>query len=140
MKGHLLLVDDDINFRNALKLFLEIEGYEIEEAASIVEFQEKIKVKQIDLVLTDLRLGDPNNEDDFSGFEIAKNLVKMKIPCIFLTAFPTKDVISLALRSRGSEPLAEDFLSKTGSLQAVIDTINNVLKRYKETQEDDEVE
>ncbi len=140
MKGHLLIVDDDNTYRRSLRSLLEIEGYEVDEANSIVEFHKKINIQQTDLVLTDLRLGNPKDPNDFSGFEIAKILVKMKIPCIFITAYPSQEAVVLALRSRGSEPLAEDFFIKNTSSRGVIDTINNVLIRYKETQNGHELE
>jgi two-component system response regulator AtoC len=54
--GRILVVDDEEGIRSFLAESLELDGHQIEEAASGEEALERIRAKSFDLVLTDLRM------------------------------------------------------------------------------------
>lgn len=131
----LLLADNDVDFRRTLHRLLELEDYQVEEATSPQEAVEKLERLKVDLVLLDLRLTDDGDNYDISGLEVAKKAMEMGTRCVILTAFTAPETMRLALRSRGAEPLALDYVTKESGPQAVLDTIEAVLRGgYRETQ------
>ena len=83
----ILIVDDDINYRNILTDYLSSEGYEVQSAPSAEEAIEKLEKGYFNIIISDLKL--PRK----SGMELLK-IVKSKtndIEIIILTAFGTVD-------------------------------------------------
>jgi DNA-binding response OmpR family regulator len=131
-RRNLLLADNSPDYRHSLRGFLELENYRVEEAESVAEAKRKIQAMPLDIALIDLRLTDDLDNDDISGLEVAKAAVEEGIPCLMITAFPSVETTRLALRSRGAEPLAEDYVPKANGPQAVLDAIHVVWSRQSE--------
>jgi DNA-binding response OmpR family regulator len=121
------LADNERDYRLSLHRLLELEDYVVHEADSLSRATEILEQVPLDLVLADLRLGDHENDRDFSGLAIAKAAAVKEIPCIIITAYPTVEAIRLALRSRGAEALAEDLVPKAHGPEAILDAIKVVL-------------
>jgi DNA-binding response OmpR family regulator len=134
-RKRLLLADNSSDYRRSLRGLLELEDYRVEEAASVEEAEKGLEAVALDLALVDLRLTDDEDEYDISGLEVAKKATERGIPCIIITAFPSEETTRLALRSRGTEPLAVDYLPKASGPQAVLDAIEVVLSRHGEKPE-----
>jgi DNA-binding response OmpR family regulator len=85
MKRRILLVDDEVAILLTLQAVLEINGFEVETAASAREAKLKIRNHQYHMVITDLRM-----ESDTAGSEVI--LAARKAPyspaVAMLTAFP----------------------------------------------------
>ena len=81
--NHILVVDDEPSMRTTLKILLENEGYETDEASSIAEATELLNGNIYDLIITDLRL------DDGDGTQVLEYVKSnsMKSAVIVLTAF-----------------------------------------------------
>ncbi|CAG1010504.1 Transcriptional regulatory protein SrrA [Anaerolineae bacterium] len=124
----LLLADNDADYRRTLRRLLELEDYQVEEAASPQEAVEKLGQLKVDLALLDLRMANHDDAYDISGLEVAKKAMEMDTHCIILTAYPSEETMRMALRSRGAEPLACDYVYKKSGPQAVLDTIQAVLR------------
>jgi two-component system KDP operon response regulator KdpE len=132
----LLLADNTSDYRRSLHSFLELEDYQVEEAASVEEAKEKLESVPVDLALVDLRLTTDEDDYDISGLAVAKKAAERGIPCIIITAFPSVEATRLALRSRGIEPpLALDFIPKASGPHAVLNAIEVVLSHRGEEQE-----
>ena len=54
---HILVVDDEQEARTLLRRYLELEGYEISEAANGAELRSLIETTRFDLITLDLHLG-----------------------------------------------------------------------------------
>lgn len=125
---NLLLVDNDPDYRRSLRALLELDNWQIEEADSVKQALDRLDVLEPDIILIDLRLSNDKDDFDISGLEVAKKATENHIPSIIISAFPSVDTTRLALRSRGSTPLADDFIPKAAGPQAVLDAIDIVLK------------
>jgi DNA-binding response OmpR family regulator len=77
----------------------------------------------------DLRLTNDRDIYDISGYEVAKKAQEMSMPCVFVSAFTTISYQRIALRSRGMDPIALDFIEKSEGPQAVLDALNIVFRR-----------
>ncbi|HEY4256007.1 MAG TPA: sigma-54 dependent transcriptional regulator [Candidatus Udaeobacter sp.] len=97
-----LIVDDEKHTRDGLRRLLE-DDYDVYVAADIVGAMDVLEREQIDVLLTDLRLG---NED---GMTLIDRALKMPRPpiCIMMTAYGSVDVAVEAMK-RG----AYDFVTK----------------------------
>lgn len=111
----LLIVDDEKNTREGLRLSLEDE-FDVYIAANIAEAEEILKNESIDVMLTDLRLGGENGMD-----LITRALARAKPPiCILMTAYGSVDVAVEAMKKG-----AYDYVSKPLN----IDELEIVIKR-----------
>ena len=79
----ILLVDDDPEFRKAMKKMFEKSGYNVTVAADGQEALEALSEETFDLIISDLRM--PN----LNGMELMEELKRRKInlPVIFITAY-----------------------------------------------------
>ncbi|RZA29931.1 MAG: response regulator, partial [Proteobacteria bacterium] len=60
---HILIVEDETIIRSALRRLLERNQYQVSEAGSVQEAQERFSIASFDLIISDLRLpGAPGTE------------------------------------------------------------------------------
>ncbi len=89
IKGEILLVDDDVDFRDSLQLILEKNGYQIRTAGSGKEALEALRSKKPDLIILDIMMA-----TETEGFDLAyalKEKAEFKdLPIILLTSFLEK--------------------------------------------------
>lgn len=83
-KARILIVDDDEDIRKTLRLILEGEGYDVDEAQSGREAIEKSKARVYDLALLDIVL------PDMQGTQLLRELGKTtpKMVKIMVTGYP----------------------------------------------------
>lgn len=124
----MLLADNDSDYRRSLRVLLELDNWQVQEVDSVKQALDKLETLEFGIILIDLRLSNDKDDYDISGLEVAKKAAENHIPSIIISAFPSVDATRLALRSRGSTPLADDFVPKAAGPQAVLDAINVVLE------------
>ena len=88
MKRRVLLVDDEVAVLLTLKAVLEINGFDVETAASAREGRMKLRSHQYHMVITDLRM-----ESDQAGADViaAARMAPYHPAVALLTAFPLAD-------------------------------------------------
>jgi len=104
---NILIVDDDRSLRKMLTFVLIKEGYRVEEAVNGVEALKKLKGRNFDLVISDIRMPDLN------GIELLKKIKShdQDLPVIMITAYAaTNDAIEAMKLG------AEDYIMKPFSL------------------------
>ncbi|WP_291578219.1 response regulator transcription factor [Clostridium sp. UBA6640] len=117
----ILIVEDDEDIRNILKLYLEGQSYEILKAENGAEAMKQL-VKQPDLVILDLML------PDIDGLSICKSIrKKYYYPIIMITAKNADQDKILGL-SYG----ADDYISKPFNPLEVVARVKAQLRRYKQ--------
>ena len=116
----ILLVEDEENIRDVVKLNLEMEGYEVIEADNGKEALRLYKGQHFDLIILDVMMPEMN------GFEVCEQirLSNTSIPVIFLTA---KD--GAQDRIIGLKKGADDYLTKPFTLEELLLRIQNLLRR-----------
>ncbi len=127
----ILLVEDEENIRNVVKLNLEMEGYEVVETDNGKEAVHLSQEQHFDLLILDVML------PEMSGFEICEQvrLSNTSVPIIFLTAKDTSQD-----RITGLKKGADDYLTKPFSLEELLLRVQNLLKRSnKQAAEDSEI-
>src|ERR1700720_2932243 len=121
----ILIVDDEKHTRDGLRSLLE-DDYDVYVAEDIRGALDVLEREQVDLLLTDLRLG---NED---GMTLIDRALKMPHPpiCIMMTAYGSVDIAVEAMK-RG----AYDFVTKPLNLDKVEMLIARALQGRKLEQE-----
>jgi DNA-binding response OmpR family regulator len=86
MKRRILLVDDELAILLTLKAILEMNGFEVETAASAKEAVTKLDGGAYQMVITDMRM-----ENETSGYEVirAARRQEYRPATAILTAFPS---------------------------------------------------
>src|SRR4051794_6086083 len=109
MQATILIVDDEKHTRDGLRRLLEDE-YDVYVAAEIAGAMDVLEREQVDVLLTDLRLGG----DD--GMQLIERALKLSRPpiCIMMTAYGSVDTAVEAMK-RG----AYDFVTKPLNLDKV---------------------
>src|SRR6266478_3981173 len=125
LQSTVLIVDDEKHTRDGLRRLLE-NDYDVYVAADIAGAVDVLEREQIDVLLTDLRLG---NED---GMLLIDRALKMSRPpiCIMMTAYGSVDVAVEAMK-RG----AYDFVTKPLNLDKVELLIARAVQSRKLEQE-----
>ncbi|MGD8794702.1 MAG: response regulator [Anaerolineae bacterium] len=121
-KGRLLIVEDDFDISNMLRIYFDSQGYETIIATRGEEALETCRRKLPNLVILDIMLPDIN------GYEVCRNLRgnlrTSHIPIIFLTQ---KDERSDQIA--GLEMGADDYITKPFDLQLLLLRVEGALRR-----------
>ena len=127
----ILVVDDDPNISDLLKMYFENEGYEVKLAADGSEGLNFFKMYEPDLVLLDIML--PKKD----GWQVCREIREISSkPVIMVTA--KGEVFDKVL---GLELGADDFVTKPFDMKELSARVKAVLRRYQShtRQSDDEV-
>jgi DNA-binding response OmpR family regulator len=85
MKRRILLADDELAILLTLKAILEMNGFEVETAATAREAEQRLSAAQFDMVITDMRM-----ETETSGYDVIRAARKQSYDpaTAILTAYP----------------------------------------------------
>ncbi|OGX18478.1 MAG: hypothetical protein A3K83_05855 [Omnitrophica WOR_2 bacterium RBG_13_44_8b] len=108
----ILIIDDDLDIVEAMKVVLESKNYEVAVAKSGADGLNKIKVDKPDLIILDVML-----ETGSKGFDVARELKQDKdyhgIPILMLTAI--KEKTGLGFEKEAGDPVwlpVDDYCDK----------------------------
>ena len=126
-KGHILILDDDINIQNALSTVLSTHGYHASNFHKAKDVLKAIQHPQlellpVDLIITDIRL------PEMDGLNFITNMKQLgsDIPVIIMTAFGSLEIAIEAIRLG-----AFDFLKKPFSMPEFLHSIERALSHHK---------
>jgi len=115
----ILLVEDEENIRDVVKLNLELEGYEVITASDGLEALKRFKEGRYNLIILDIML------PEMDGLAVCEQirLEDSETPILFLTAKDTPADIILGL-----EKGADDYVTKPFNLQEYLLRVKVLLK------------
>ena len=117
----ILVVDDDSNISDLLKMYFENEGYDVKTASDGMEGLNYFKIFEPDLVLLDIML--PKKD----GWQVCREIREMSSkPIIMITA--KGEVFDKVL---GLELGADDFVVKPFDMKELSARVKAVLRRYQ---------
>jgi len=120
MDAKILVVDDDVNICDLLKLYFENEGYDVKTASDGVEGINYFKMYEPDLVLLDIMM--PKKD----GWQVCREIREVSSkPVIMITA--KGEVFDKVL---GLELGADDFVVKPFDMKELSARVKAVLRRY----------
>jgi len=111
-KKRILIIDDDMDFREMAKVVLESADYEVLEAADGATGLDLVKNEKVDFILLDVMM-----EEVDTGCKIADEIAKLKIetPVVILSSFAdaarqTFDISAIPVKEYLQKPLKSDEL------------------------------
>ena len=121
-KANILLVEDEENLHEALKLNLELEGYEITSAYDGNEALQAIKDEYFDLIIMDVML------PGIDGISVTENirLHNNEVPILILSARTTS-----ADRVLGLKKGADDYMAKPFNLEELLLRVDKLILKNK---------
>jgi DNA-binding response OmpR family regulator len=123
-----LVVDDEERIRSLVGTYLRAEGFEVDEAATGEDALVKLRHRQPDLVILDVRL--PGRD----GFEVLRELRRdSEVYVIMLTA-RTEEADKLVGLTVG----ADDYITKPFSPRELVARVKAVLRRGREPRRPDD--
>jgi len=121
-KARILVVEDDVDIANMLKIYFTSQGYDVDVALRGLEALEKTRHSMPHLIVLDIML------PDIDGYEVCRRLRTSTrtshIPIIFLTQ---KDERSDRLQ--GLELGADDYITKPFDIEELRLRVQNAIKR-----------
>lgn len=125
-KGRVLIIDDDVDYVQMIKLVLRQADFDVSSAYNIqVALQKCMEIKP-DVILLDLMM------PDMDGYSTFQRLRKVSAtPIIFISAAPRDENLARSL-----DLGADDYISKPFHNQEVISRIRRVLRQNQKTDQE----
>jgi len=122
MKRRILLVDDELAILLTLRAVLEMNGFQVDTAASTLEAEQKLKTGPYEMVITDMRM-----EKETSGYEVLRAAQQEAYdPAVaILTAYPSGNS---EWQSKG----AQSLLVKPVNTEELLRQIEKLLVSHQE--------
>lgn len=130
VKHSVLLVEDEENLHDALKLNLELEGYEITSAFDGHEALKKVQEEYFDLIIMDVMLPGIDGVSVTESIRLQNN----DVPILILSAKNTS-----ADRVAGLKKGADDYLTKPFNLEELLLRVQKLIEKNKKLQDKDSV-
>jgi len=125
-KPSILLVEDEENLHEALKLNLELEGYQVTSAFDGIAAMKAVQNEYFDLIILDVMI------PEIDGYNVTQNirLTNTEVPILILSA---KD--SSADRVLGLKKGADDYLTKPFNLEELLLRVQKLIQKNKRLQD-----
>ncbi|MEJ7737887.1 MAG: response regulator transcription factor [Chitinophagaceae bacterium] len=130
MKPSILLVEDEINLHETLKLNLELEGYEVTSAYDGSKALRAVQEEYFDLIILDIMLPEIDGIMALETIRVQNN----DVPILILSA-----KINSADRVLGLKKGADDYLTKPFNLEELLLRVKKLIKKNKKLQDKESV-
>ena len=118
-KTNILIIEDDEDIREGVRILLEGEGYQVTEACNGMEGLQKLS-EETDLVILDIMM------PGISGLKTCEEIRKISyVPVLFLTAKSQESDKLIGLMAGG-----DDYLVKPFSYAELLGRVKALLRRY----------
>lgn len=126
----ILLVEDEENLHEALKLNLELEGYEVTSAFDGADALNRIRSEYFDLIILDIML------PELDGIHVTESIrvQNLEVPILILSARNTSSDRVLGLKKG-----ADDYLTKPFNLEELLLRVQKLIRKSKKMQDKDTV-
>ncbi len=129
-KASILLVEDEENLQEALKLNLELEGYEVTAVDNGTTALKAVKNEYFDLIILDIML------PEMDGIAVCENIriQNNEVPILFLSAKNSSADRVLGLKKGG-----DDYMTKPFNLEELLLRVEKLIVKNKKIQDKDSV-
>jgi two-component system alkaline phosphatase synthesis response regulator PhoP len=121
-KSNILLVEDEENLHETLKLNLEMEGYEVTSAFDGAEALQKVSNEYFDLIIMDIMLPELDGISVTESIRVSHN----EVPILMLSARNSSADKILGLRKG-----ADDYLTKPFNLEELLLRVGKMIEKNK---------
>lgn len=126
MKKKILIIDDDRDYGDALRIVLENHGYEVKHALNIIDGRSWIDEDTPDLIILDVMMD--KHTDGFDFCSDLKNDSKCRlIPILMVTAVTEKTGFKFSPETDGEYLQADDYVSKPVPVAELLSRVNKLI-------------
>ncbi len=129
-RASILLVEDEEHLQDALKLNLELEGYEVTTANDGVAALKAIENEYFDLIIMDVMMPEMDGISTTESIRIRKN----EVPILILSAKNTSYDRVLGLKKG-----ADDYLTKPFNLEELLLRVEKLIHKNKKIHDKDSI-
>jgi two-component system alkaline phosphatase synthesis response regulator PhoP len=127
--ARILIVDDDADIFEAMRIVLENKGYSVDAASDSKDALSHLKSQKPDLIILDVMMRTKSEGFDFSR-DLKKDPEYRNIPILMLTAIKEKTGIDFKPAAGDETWLpVEDFLDKPVRPEQLIEKVESLLKK-----------
>ncbi len=126
MSGSVLIIDDEAEIRESLQTLLELEGYDVETAATGQQGLNRIGQRAFDLILLDLALPDRNGMDILADLRVQDPGLSV----MMITAYGTVENAVKAMQSG-----AANFVQKPWDNEKLLADVRAAIARHRAEEE-----
>ena len=125
-KPSILLVEDEENLHETLKMNLEMEGYQITSAYDGIAAMKAVQNEYFDLIIMDIMI------PEIDGLNVTQNirLTNTEVPILILSAKNQSEDRVLGLRKG-----ADDYLTKPFNLEELLLRVEKLILKSKKIQD-----
>ena len=128
-QGKILIIDDDPDITQAMRIILENKGYEVRSAPDGAEGMDRLKEAKPDLIILDVMM-----RTSQEGFELSRELKRnaqyKDIPILMLTAVEQKTGLDFKSAAGDESWLpVEEFLDKPIKPNVFLEKVDNLLSK-----------
>jgi two-component system, OmpR family, alkaline phosphatase synthesis response regulator PhoP len=125
-KPSILLVEDEENLHEALKMNLEMEGYQVTSAYDGISAMKAVENEYFDLIIMDIML------PEIDGINVTQNIriKNNEVPILMLSARNTSEDKVLGLKKG-----ADDYLTKPFNLEELLLRVQKLIEKNKRLQD-----
>ncbi len=129
-KHSILIVEDEENLHDALKLNLELEGYEVTSAFDGTQALHKVSQEYFDLIIMDIMI------PEMDGITVTETirLQNNEVPILILSAKNTSSDRVLGLKKG-----ADDYLTKPFNLEELLLRVQKLIEKNQKLQDKDTI-
>ena len=122
-KPSILLVEDEENLHEALKMNLELEGYQVTSAFDGIQASKAVQNEYFDLIIMDVMI------PEIDGFSVTQNirLTNTEVPILILSAKGSSED-----RVTGLKKGADDYLTKPFNLEELLLRVSKLIRKSKQ--------
>lgn len=123
MKSKILIIDDDIDIVDSLKLYLEAQGFEVTGETDPEKAIQIFNELMPDLVILDIMMNEPDE-----GFFIANKLKKINADCGLIIYSSISKALGYEY-GKSDVIAADEFIDKPSDPKLILNAINKILKK-----------
>lgn len=125
-KKKVLIIDDDRDYGDALRIVLENNGYEVEHALNIRDGREALEKEKPNLIILDVMM-----DRHTDGFDLCYNLKHdescRKIPIMMVTAVTEKTGFKFSPETDGEYLEADAYVAKPIPVAELLNRVNKMI-------------
>jgi len=130
VKGKILIIDDDQDYADALRIVLENQGYEVSHTTNILDGKRQVVSEPPDLIILDVMMDKHTDGFDLCS-ELKNDQACSSIPILMVTAVTEKTGFKFSPATDGEYCLADDYIPKPVPVSDLLSRVNRLIQNQK---------
>lgn len=126
-KKRILIIDDDFDYADALKIVLENQGYQVRHENNIQDGRSSVQSEPPDLIILDVMM-----DKHTDGFDLCADLKNDQacrlIPILMVTAVTEKTGFKFSPSTDGEYLQADDYVAKPVPVTDLLSRVNKLIQ------------